>query len=96
MSGEVSPEQAKRIIDMLTEGGAIKNVNAPLALRLIPLAEELENFELVERLLQHAENSAVDDLESGWVKFEQLRWQLQIDQFVEPAAMAGKSMRGNL
>ena len=60
MSGEVSPEQAKRIIDMLTEGGAIKNVNAPLALRLIPLAEELENFELVERLLQHAENSAVD------------------------------------
>lgn len=91
MSGEVSPEQAKRIIDMLTEGGAIKNVNAPLALRLIPLAEELENFELVERLLQHAENSAVDDLESGWVKFEQLRWQnSQTDQFVELAANAEK------
>ena len=47
MSGEVSPEQAKRIIDMLTEGGAIKNVNAPLALRLIPLAEELKILNLL-------------------------------------------------
>ena len=46
-------------------GGAIENVNAPLALRLIPLAEELDNPDLVDRLLKHAESSAVDDLESG-------------------------------
>lgn len=91
MNGEVSPEQAMRIIDMLTKGGAIDNVNAPLALRLIPLAEELENFELVDRLLAHAETSAADDLESGWVKFEQLkRQQSPIDNFVELAASAEK------
>ena len=55
MNGEVSPEQAERIITMLTEGAAIENVNTPLALRLIPLAEELENPDLVTRLLDHAE-----------------------------------------
>ena len=74
MNGEVSAEQAEKIIAMLTEGGAIENVNAPLALRLIPLAEELDNPDLVDRLLKHAESSAVDDLESGWVKFESLRY----------------------
>ena len=90
MNGEVSAEQAERIIAMLTEGGAIENVNAPLALRLIPLAEELENLELVDRLLKHAESSAVDELESGWVKFENLRYtNSPIDEFVEVAPRAG-------
>ena len=95
MNGEVSAEQAERIIAMLTEGGAIENVNAPLALRLIPLAEELDNPDLVDRLLKHAELSAVDDLESGWVKFESLRYaNSSIDDFVELAALAEKMSKG--
>ena len=95
MNGEVSAEQAERIIAMLTEGGAIENVNAPLALRLIPLAEELDNPDLVDRLLKHAELSAVDDLESGWVKFEGLRYaNSSIDDFVELAALAEKMSKG--
>ena len=89
MNGEVSPEQAQKIIDMLTEGGAIDNVNAPLALRLIPLAEELENHDLVGRLIVHAESVAADELETGWVSFEKLRFDnASIDNFVELAAMA--------
>ena len=89
MNGEVSPEQAQKIIDMLTEGGAIDNVNAPLALRLIPLAEELENHDLVGRLLVHAESVAANELETGWVSFEKLRFDnASIDNFVELAAMA--------
>ena len=95
MNGEVSAEQAEKIIAMLTEGGAIENVNAPLALRLIPLAEELDNPDLVDRLLKHAELSAVDDLESGWVKFESLRYaNSSIDDFVELAALAEKMSKG--
>ena len=95
MNGEVSAEQAEKIIAMLTEGGAIENVNAPLALRLIPLAEELDNPDLVDRLLKHAESSAVDDLESGWVKFESLRYaNSSIDDFVELAALAEKMSKG--
>ena len=95
MNGEVSAEQAEKIIAMLTEGGAIENVNAPLALRLIPLAEELDNPDLVDRLLKHAELSAVDDLESGWVKFEGLRYaNSSIDDFVELAAVAEKMSKG--
>ena len=95
MNGEVSAEQAQKIIAMLTEGGAIDNVNAPLALRLIPLAEELDNLELVNRLLEHAESTAVDELESGWVKFETLRHNnSSIDEFVELAALAEKMNGG--
>ena len=95
MNGEVSAEQAQKIITMLTEGGAIENVNAPLALRLIPLAEELDNLELVNRLLEHAESTAVDELESGWVKFETLRHNnSSIDEFVELAALAEKMNGG--
>ena len=52
---------------------AIENVNTPLALRLIPLAQELEDFSLVERLLEHAKKVSEDDLESGWVEFEKLK-----------------------
>ena len=96
MNGEVSPEQAQRIIDMLTEGGAIDSVNAPLALRLIPLAEELENHDLVGRLIAHAEGVAADELETGWVNFEKLRFDnAPIDNFVELAAMAENIADGN-
>ena len=91
MNGEVTAQQAKKIISMLTDGGAIDNVNAPLALRLIPLAEELEDLELVERLLEHAEKVSEDELESGWVEFEQLRIvDSQQEKFVELAAKSEK------
>ena len=65
MNGEVSPEQARKILDMLTEGEALDNVNTSLALRLIPLAEELDDSTLVGRLLEHALNVAQDDVEKG-------------------------------
>ena len=91
MNGEVSAQQAKKIVSMLTDGGAIENVNAPLALRLIPLAEELEDLALVERLLEHAEKVSEDELESGWVEFEQLKIvDSEQEKFVELAAKSEK------
>ena len=60
MDGEVTAEQARRILDMLTEGGAMDHINTPLALRLIPLAIELEDEPLAERLLTHAKSNATD------------------------------------
>ena len=54
MAAEVSPEQARKILDMLTAGEALDNVNTSLALRLIPVADELDDPQLVERLLNHA------------------------------------------
>jgi len=95
MNGEVSAEQAKRIVSMLTDGGAIENVNAPLALRLIPLAEELEDFELVNRLLEHSEAVAADDLESGWVKFETLKIKGgTVEDYVELSTLSEKISGG--
>ena len=73
MNGEVSAEQARKILDMLTEGKALENVNTSLALRLIPLARELDDSKLVERLLEHALNVSQDDLEKGWSEFEILK-----------------------
>ena len=73
MTGEVSPEQAEKILAMLTEGKSLDNVNTTLALRLIPLAEEIGRAELVERLLEHAHNVAEDDIERGWVDFEKYK-----------------------
>ena len=91
MNGEVSAQQAKKIVSMLTDGGAIENVNAPLALRLIPLAEELEDFALVGRLLDHARKVSEDELEYGWVEFEQLKIDdSSQEKFVELAAKSEK------
>ena len=73
MDGEVTADQARRILDMLTEGGAMDDINTPLALRLIPLALELEDEPLAERLLTHAKSNATDDIESGWAEFEHLK-----------------------
>ena len=54
----------------------------------------MDNPDLVDRL-KHAESSAVDDLESGWVKFESLRYaNSSIDDFVELAALAEKMSKG--
>ena len=73
MTGEVSPEQAEKILTMLTEGKSMDNVNTTLALRLIPLAEEIGRAQLVERLLEHAHKVAEDDIERGWVDFEKYK-----------------------
>ncbi|DAC30027.1 MAG TPA: hypothetical protein HA356_08175 [Candidatus Poseidoniaceae archaeon] len=73
MDGEVTAEQARRILDMLTNGGAMEDINTPLALRLIPLALELEDEALAEQLLAHAKTNAADEIESGWATFEQLK-----------------------
>lgn len=87
MSSEVSPEQARRILDMLTEGGAMDDINTPLALRLTPLALELEDTDLAERLLLHAKTNATDDLERGWADFEKMKHEEQgIDSFAELGA----------
>tara|TARA_B100001559_G_scaffold65247_1_gene52804 strand:- start:2708 stop:3547 length:840 start_codon:yes stop_codon:yes gene_type:complete len=75
MSGEVSPEQARKILDMLTEGKALENVNTSLALRLVPIAEELDDEELVGRLLEHALEVSEDEVEKGWADFEILKLQ---------------------
>lgn len=87
MSSEVSPEQARRILDMLTQGGAMDDINTPLALHLTPLALELEDTDLAERLLLHAKTNATDDLEQGWADFEKMKYEEQgIDSFAELGA----------
>ena len=73
MDSEVSPEQARQVLDMLTAGGSMDHLNTSLALRLIPLAQELEEENLVEGLLDHATNVATNDEERGWAKFEALK-----------------------
>ncbi len=84
MAGEVSPEQARKILDMLTAGEALDNVNTSLALRLIPVAEELDDPQLVERLLNHALKVSSDDLERGWTEFEILKLnQEPVEKFTE-------------
>jgi tetratricopeptide (TPR) repeat protein len=84
MAGEVSAEQARKILDMLTNGEALENVNTTLALRLIPLAEELDDPVLVQRLLDHAIEVSSDKLESGWADFEILKLNdATIEEFTE-------------
>lgn len=89
MDGEVTPEQARRILDMLTQGGAMEDINTPLALRLIPLAIELEDETLADRLLAHAKNIAADEIESGWASFEEMKMtNASIDDLSELTAKA--------
>ena len=87
MSGEVDAEQARRILDMLTAGGAMDDINTALALRLMPLAIELEDLELAERLLKHAQDNSTDELERGWANFEGFKHTgKSIDAFAELGA----------
>ena len=89
MDGEVTADQARRILDMLTQGGAMEDINTPLALRLIPLALELEDQPLAEKLLAHAKTIASDKIETGWATFEQLKMEeAPIDELSELAAHA--------
>ena len=73
MDAEVSPEMAAQVLSMLTDGGSMDHINTSLALHLIPLAQELDDHELVEQLLEHARNIASNDEERGWAKFEALK-----------------------
>ena len=95
MNGEVNAEQARKILDMLTAGGAMDDINTPLALRLIPLARELEDIELSERLLHHAKKNAADELEQGWADFEGLKYSASdVDTFAELAVKAESAESG--
>ena len=73
MDTELSPEMASQVLRMLTGGGSLDSINTPLALRLIPLAQELEDSDLVEQLLNHASKVASTDEERGWARFEALK-----------------------
>jgi len=89
MDGEVNAEQARRILDMLTAGGAMDDINTALALRLMPLALELDDIELAERLLHHAQVNATDDLDRGWADFEGFKHTgSSVDVFAELGARA--------
>jgi len=96
MKGEVSAEQARKILDMLTKGEALENVNTSLALRLIPLAEELGDSTLVERLLEHALIVAQDEVEKGWAEFEILKLNdAALDKFSELASRIDEIVEGS-
>jgi tetratricopeptide (TPR) repeat protein len=73
MSEEVSKEKAKEIIEMLTGGGSIDSINTSLALGILPLVESIGDLDLLERLVEHAQNVAEDDIEKGWARFEHLK-----------------------
>ena len=73
MAEEVSMEKAKEIIDMLTQGGSIDGINTSLALGILPLVESIGDMELLDRLVEHAQRVAEDDVEKGWARFEYLK-----------------------
>ena len=73
METDMSPEMASQVLHMLTGGGSMDSINTPLALRLIPLAQELEDDALVEQLIDHASKVASSDEERGWARFEALK-----------------------
>jgi len=83
MDGEVSPERARQILEVLTSDGSMDHINTSLALRLMPLAEEVGESELVERLLDHATTVATNDEERGWARFEGLkRMNAKVESFL--------------
>ena len=73
MQSDVTPERARQVLSMLTDGSSMDHINTSLALRLIPLANELDDEALVERLLNHAMTVAQNDSERGWARFESLK-----------------------
>ena len=79
-------EKAKEIVDMLTRGGSIDSINTPLALGILPLVESIGDVELLDRLVEHAQTAAKDDVERGWARFEYLKRNSgSIDEFAELA-----------
>jgi len=73
LDANISPEQARQVLSMLTDGGSMDAINTPLALRLIGLAQELGEEDLAQRLLDHALEAAADDSERMWTRFEGLK-----------------------
>jgi tetratricopeptide (TPR) repeat protein len=83
VDSEVSPERARQILEVLTSGGSMDHINTSLALRLMPLAEEVGATDLVERLLDHATTVATNDEERGWARFEGLkRMEAKVESFL--------------
>ena len=83
MQNELSPERARQVLDMLTAGGAMDGINTSLALRLLPLASELGDTSLMDRLMNHATTVAEDDTERGWARFEGLKMiEASLQQFI--------------
>lgn len=94
MDAEVSPEMAAQVLSMLTDGGSMDHINTSLALHLIPLAQELDDHELVEQLLEHARNIASNDEERGWAKFEALKvMEAKIESYL-PLAEEAEQLEG--
>ena len=86
MDSDISPKMARQVLDMLTDGGSMSNINTSLALRLIPLAQELDDHDLVERLLEHASTIAASDEERGWARFEALKvMEAEVDTYLRLA-----------
>ena len=73
MDGEVTAEQARELLDALVEGGGMKHIDTPLALRLIPLADDVGRDNLAAELMERAQAAAKDAVEEGWVSLERLR-----------------------
>tara|TARA_B100001287_G_C22644942_1_gene512180 strand:+ start:571 stop:1419 length:849 start_codon:yes stop_codon:yes gene_type:complete len=89
MDADMSPEMAHQVLEMLTGGGSMDNINTSLALRLIPLAQDLGKEELIERLLEHATKVARNEEERGWARFEALKvMEAGLDSFVRLAEEA--------
>ncbi len=73
MEGEVTPEQAEEVLRALVDGGGMDHLDTALALRLLPLAQDIGHEHLVVGLLQQAETAAADPVDAGWVRLEHLR-----------------------
>lgn len=85
---------AAQVLSMLTDGGSMDHINTSLALHLIPLAQELDDHELVEQLLEHARNIASNDEERGWAKFEALKvMEAKIESYL-PLAEEAEQLEG--
>lgn len=95
MAEEVSPEKAREIVEMLTGGGSIDSINTSLALGILPLVESIGDTELVDRLVEHAQLAATDEVEKGWARFEHLKRHAgSIDQVAELAFHAESIDKG--
>ena len=95
MAEEVSPEKAREIVEMLTGGGSIDSINTSLALGILPLVESIGDAELVDRLVEHAQLAATEEVEKGWARFEHLKRHAgSIDQVAELAFHAESIDKG--
>jgi len=95
MAEEVSPEKAREIIEMLTGGGSIDSINTSLALGILPLVESIGDADLLDRLVEHAQVVAADEIEKGWARFEHLKRHAgSIDEVAELAFHAESLDKG--